>query len=745
MSVSGCLQWAIWNIKLLLSCAAYWCPALILKGAGKQYILIKGRSTINLNITQQYFSKVCDMKKDLHKSGISDPKIISKLKLKQLDAPQTKKLTDKFSVPSYTIPYFDIAGKQIDYFRVKLLEKPKLFGGVESDQKYWQQPHTLPHAYFCPVVDWKKILIDTEFPIAITEGEKKAIKACISGIPTIGLGGVWSWKSKKEGLSFLPELEAIEWAGRKVELVFDNDVLSNPKVQHALISLSNELSKRGALIETVYLPESEIKIGFDDYLIENDVDSYLALPREEFQRATALHNLNNEIAVIDNPACYYHLPTGQAFNEPGKLLNLVYANLKHNEPVMVTNAQGEMSSQIKEVKTFKIWNEWKYRRVHSKLVYAPGQLEILPDDSLNLWRGYKTEPNNKVSAKPFFKLIDYLFTDVEGNIDKEARDWFIQWLAYPLQFPGTKLSTGVILHSVTQGLGKSFIGYIMRDIYGDNWGEIGNSEMHSDYNSWAFGKQFILGEEIVGSDKRSEASRIKSMITRPVVTVNNKYQAHYSIDDCINYLFTSNSCNAFFLEDTDRRFFVWEVVNDRADDDFYKEVDLWKRNNGAAGLFYHLLNNVDCSAFNPNAAPPLTASKEEMIASSKSELGLFAETLKRDPDSVLTVGTITQTRAVYTAQEITDIFNLNAVRKIDNAAMGRALTQAGFPKRTVRNGKAMLRLICVRDFQIFKQGKSKLWLDDFKSVFAVTPKTAKILSMNNAKRTREKVTTPHSD
>ena len=54
--------------------------------------------------------------------------------------------------------------------------------------------------------------------------------------------------------------------GRKVRIVFDNDVMRKPEVQHALRRFTSFLQGRGAFVDHVYLPAGEGKIGVDDYL-----------------------------------------------------------------------------------------------------------------------------------------------------------------------------------------------------------------------------------------------------------------------------------------------------------------------------------------------------------------------------------------------------------------------------------------------------------------------------------------------
>jgi hypothetical protein len=94
---------------------------------------------------------------------------------------------------------------------------------------------------------------DPSEPLIITEGEKKALRACKAGLPTVAVAGVWSWRSKKKGVAAIPDFDDIEWTGRKVYLAFDSDLMTNPNVIAALNALAHELTMRGAKIVIKYL------------------------------------------------------------------------------------------------------------------------------------------------------------------------------------------------------------------------------------------------------------------------------------------------------------------------------------------------------------------------------------------------------------------------------------------------------------------------------------------------------------
>jgi hypothetical protein len=106
---------------------------------------------------------------------------------------------------------------------------------------------------------------DASVPLWITEGVKKADSLVSRGQCVVALQGVWCWK--KDGVP-LHEWEDVRLWGRSVCVIFDSDVMTNPKVQAALEGLVGFLRGRGARVRVAYLPSDAggAKQGIDDFL-----------------------------------------------------------------------------------------------------------------------------------------------------------------------------------------------------------------------------------------------------------------------------------------------------------------------------------------------------------------------------------------------------------------------------------------------------------------------------------------------
>lgn len=116
-------------------------------------------------------------------------------------------------------------------------------------------------------------LDDPSVPLWITEGIRKADSAVSRGLCCVALPGVWNWRGTngKGGSTALPDWESVALKGRDVFVVFDSDVMTNPRVHTALGRLKAFLEGRGATVRLVVLPHGgglflDEKVGLDDYL-----------------------------------------------------------------------------------------------------------------------------------------------------------------------------------------------------------------------------------------------------------------------------------------------------------------------------------------------------------------------------------------------------------------------------------------------------------------------------------------------
>lgn len=594
----------------------------------------------------------------------------------------------------FVIPYWDFRGRRTKFFRFRYLEKPNGFAGLTklANQRYGQDAGALNEIFLSPFVDnWEEIRQDPTQDLLIVEGENKANCANKTGdLPaTIALGGVFMFKSKRHGKRLLDQLKAIVWSGRRVFICFDSDIATNPDVAQAANALARLLLDLGAQVDICHIPALEPgkKTGIDDYIVGKGAPSFkgeILDKATEWAPSRELFKLNEEVLYVRDPGLILRVDEGKRI-----AFNVFVQHAYAPRTFEVTEFRGKDKIPVQVVKrTAAEWIKWPHRAEVEQIVYRPGAPRLTSDGNWNIWKGWAVEPKAG-TVQPWKNLLESLFW---GSPD-EHRRWFEQWLAYPLQHPGVKLYSAVLLWSRQTGTGKTTVGYSLGRIYGPNFAEIGDRDLFATHNEWAENRQLVLGDEITGDgrDKKANADRLKGLITQQKIWLNPKYIPTYSIDNCVNYLFTSNHADAFYVDPEDRRLFIHEVQTKlpapALDRWFRDEYYPWLNNGGASALFHHLLN-LSLEGFAAEMRAPLTAAKRDMQEASMGALRLWLTEVRTKPDEVL--APIMAKWQVWTAQELADQFYRTTNGRVGADKVGRALRDLGcrkVPYNTPRNDK----------------------------------------------------------
>lgn len=589
------------------------------------------------------------LKTDLTKSGIHTS-LIKQLGLYVLKGEALRKeLRYKEStrmppgLKAYAIPYFDENGKDTGFRRYRMLsrdtswyefypDRAKFGKGTKElraakSYKYNQPAGTEPHLYIPPNIGWHaspKIHVPH---LLITEGEKKAIKAAACGIHCVAIPGVWNFKSKKRRMSLLPEFRKFDFTDTVVEVCFDTDAEFNENIRDALFTITGELEQRThKTIRHVKLPSTGEREALDDFLLQfksprQARDAFFELPREgDEDKEDALAVLNRDVVFVDSQSKFYSVPSNTYFSR--NALMDKYEKL----PKLI-----DPENPNRRIKAPALWLATRGPETDvADVVYAPGRDERFSHASerfVNRWRPGSLKPN-KESAKPWLDLVDHVFE----NATKEEKQWFLQWLAYPIQNIGAKLNQGVFLYSAMHGVGKNFIFEpFVKQIYGRDWNNIGGDALGSKFNSWIADKRFVLIDEFYRSsrwDRNQISSNLKLIVTTPDLNVERKFLDSRAISNHANIAMLSNHNDALALEANDRRVFVMRAVEHRNFD--YKKLGKWGLN-GGAGAVLNFLMKQKITDYSPVEDAPTNEFKREIITHGGDDNSTLLELMLADP------------------------------------------------------------------------------------------------------------------
>lgn len=318
---------------------------------------------------------------------------------------------------------------------------------------------------------------------------------------------------------------------------------------------------------------------------------------------------------------------GEGDGGGGDLRSVVTVDELHERFALVYEASETVfdAQEHKLVPLASMRNLCTSRQLHRSWIESPGKrivrLEEVGFDpaerdqtvKCNLWAGWPTRPDSSAQCGQLLALGEYLCSNDARGAD--MWHWLQHWLAFPLQNPGAKMKTAVVMHG-PQGAGKNLFFEAIAAIYGPYAAVIDQDALEDKYNDWASRKLFIVADESASRNELFHVkNKLKGLITGDYVRINPKFVASYRERNHINLVFLSNEHQPVVLERDDRRHgVIWTPP--KWDADRFNAVIAELRAGGSAALHHHLLH-LDLGDFGPATLPPMTEAKVDLI-----ELGM---------------------------------------------------------------------------------------------------------------------------
>jgi putative DNA primase/helicase len=208
------------------------------------------------------------------------------------------------------------------------------------------------------------------------------------------------------------------------------------------------------------------------------------------------------------------------------------------------------------------------------------------------------------------ELLEYLCNNDAGET-RALYEFVLNWTAYPIQHPGAKMATAILMHG-SEGTGKNTFFGAVRRIYGRYAAQFSQTELESQFNGWASGLLFAIGNEVVSrAELYHVQGRLKSMITEPEWIINEKNLPARLEDNHCNLALFSNRIDIAKIDPGDRRFaVVWTPP--ALPESFYAEITRELADGGTEALHDYLLH-LPLGDFGPHSKPPMTTAKAELI------------------------------------------------------------------------------------------------------------------------------------
>ena len=275
----------------------------------------------------------------------------------------------------------------------------------------------------------------------------------------------------------------------------------------------------------------------------------------------------------------------------------------------------------------KWWLESLDRRTVNldQMVFEPGT--EVPKDCINLYRGMPIKPSDKGSCEKLIELLQYLCG--EGDIGEQGEtpvtDWVLKWLAYPMQHPGAKMQTAIVMHG-PEGTGKNLFFGAIRDIYGEYGTLITQTELEDRFNGWLSRRLFLIANEVISRQElRHHVGRLKNMVTEPVLPIREMFTPIRYESNHAQMVFLTNEQQALQIMPGDRRYMVIYTPAAKSAE-VYRAVVAEMADGGVSALYAYLLA-YECGEFTEHTKPLLTAAKEALIEMGLNSAQFFQQQL----------------------------------------------------------------------------------------------------------------------
>ena len=369
----------------------------------------------------------------------------------------------------------------------------------------------------------------------------------------------------------------------------------------------------------------------------------LALPT---RAKTDINNsLNHAQEININPvaALMQLRDQGADINTILAAINQTFAVVKYGSKIMVASIIGKdldflklddfhnmLANLVVTSRASKSWFGWKDRRQYlgRGVVFEPGGPLQIPNDLLNLWRGFGVEPK-----QGDWSLMRNHIRDVICSGNEEHFQYLIKWMAYGVRHPDRPIGVAVALRG-EEGAGKGFVWRNYGKLFGKHFKHVAHGEhLTGRFNAvLAEACTVFLDEALWAGDRKGEQI-LKALVTEDTFQLERKFCDPIPVKNRLRIMIASNNQWIVPVSTRGRRYFVLDVSDQYADESDPAHAAYWgplqeqfgdyAPDDGRAAMLHDLLH-TDLSGFNVRAVPQSAAKTEQkLLTQTGTEAWLF--------------------------------------------------------------------------------------------------------------------------
>jgi len=313
-----------------------------------------------------------------------------------------------------------------------------------------------------------------------------------------------------------------------------------------------------------------------------------------------------------------------------KILHMTYdPNFRRDEPSLIPpyhlqtfyENRPKIWENQKPKNQIKWWLEQPDRRDCKGFVLDP---RCTDPDVYNLWEGWSVKSDSAASCDLY---LDHIRDNIAQG-DEEIYDYILNWMADAIQNPTDRPGIAFAMRG-GQGTGKGLFVKFFGALYGRHFVHVkspdhflGRFNKHLQYCLLLF-----ADEAVWGGNKQAEG-KFKGLVTESEIHIEGKFENARAMPNNIRAILASNHEWIVPAGMDERRFFIVDVGEDRAQNHQYFGELVGQMEGGGCGRLLHILQTRDLTGINLRKFPMTPALLEQKIATMDVEIRFLYDIAK---------------------------------------------------------------------------------------------------------------------
>jgi hypothetical protein len=319
-------------------------------------------------------------------------------------------------------------------------------------------------------------------------------------------------------------------------------------------------------------------------------------PVRELQKRFGLLQLGGDIRVVEKP------PLGGSWADVKEISGYT----TQAGQTLLSRALETIPSAMPKKQAVEAFKSSPATEVFRDIAFDP---RPTGPQTINLWRGPTLKP-----VPGLFPVLQKYLLDGVCSGDQDLNDYLLNFLAHMLQKPEEKPGVMIVLIG-GQGTGKGTFLRLIQNIWRDTsflTNQIDHVTGH--FNNVLERQYIILLDEALFVGNRGATDRLKSLITEPSISIEEKHGPVRSMFSCHRFVATTNAEHFAHIDRDDRRMLYIPLPDTHKGDIPYWNSVYTALSTELPALMTHLQQR-DITTFRPQERPASPALIDQKVRS----------------------------------------------------------------------------------------------------------------------------------